>query len=260
MTLLFLVLLSLFKKRNKPLLVVCDNDLTAKELYKFCYLSFPDSVFYFPKTESKEFGVSGFTPEYLRYQTEAYNNFLLKKTFLFISTSISINEIKYSAKNKKTQPLSIYKKQKTNINTLLNKLNSWEYKKRDKAEFPGSYSCRGCVFDIFPTTSANPFRLEFFGHEIYSLRTFDPKSQRTIKKITSATVWPPIGTTSALDTLSNLSKNFIKTLFIKTDGYFHSIVNNKNKEKNQIIKFLNIKKPTLPKPTLGKENSGFFFL
>ena len=97
MTLLFLVLLSLFKKRNKPLLVVCDNDLTAKELYKFCYLSFPGSVFYFPKTESKELGVSGFTPEYLRYQTEAYNNFLLKKTFLFIGTSISINEFKYSA-------------------------------------------------------------------------------------------------------------------------------------------------------------------
>ena len=251
-TLLFLVLLSLFKKRNKPLLIVCDNDLTAKELYKFCYLSFPGSVFYFPKTESKELGVSGFIPEYLRYQTEAYNSFLLKKPFLFISTSISINEIKYSTKNKNTQPLSIYKKQKININTLLNKLNSWEYKKRDKAEFPGSYSCRGCIFDIFPTTSANPFRLEFFGHEIYSLRTFDPKSQRTIKKITSATVWPPVGTTSALDTISNLSKNFIKTLFIKTDGCFHSIVNNKSREKNQTIKFLNIKKSTLPKTRIEK--------
>ena len=44
---------------------------------------------------------------------------------------------------------------------------------------PGQYAVRGGILDVFPPTSAVPYRLEFFGDELESLRTFDPASQRS---------------------------------------------------------------------------------
>ena len=45
---------------------------------------------------------------------------------------------------------------------------------------PGQLSNRGGILDIYPPQAAQPYRLEFFGRELESLRTFDPATQRSI--------------------------------------------------------------------------------
>ncbi|MDK2857945.1 MAG: hypothetical protein PWQ89_1064 [Verrucomicrobiota bacterium] len=49
---------------------------------------------------------------------------------------------------------------------------------------------RGGILDVWPPTSPLPIRLEFFGDEIDSLRTFDPGTQRSVEKIESAEIFP----------------------------------------------------------------------
>jgi transcription-repair coupling factor (superfamily II helicase) len=49
---------------------------------------------------------------------------------------------------------------------------------------------RGGILDVWPPTSPLPIRLEFFGDEINSLRTFDPGTQRSVEKIESAEIFP----------------------------------------------------------------------
>jgi len=44
---------------------------------------------------------------------------------------------------------------------------------------PGQYAARGGILDVFPPTSPQPYRLEFFGDELESVRTFDPSTQRS---------------------------------------------------------------------------------
>ena len=44
---------------------------------------------------------------------------------------------------------------------------------------PGQYAVRGGILDVFPPTASSPYRLEFFGDELESLRSFDPASQRS---------------------------------------------------------------------------------
>ncbi len=44
---------------------------------------------------------------------------------------------------------------------------------------PGTFSRRGGIIDIFPAAALNPVRIEFFGDEIDSLRSFDPSTQRS---------------------------------------------------------------------------------
>jgi transcription-repair coupling factor (superfamily II helicase) len=64
------------------------------------------------------------------------------------------------------------------------------YRPENTVEIPGTMSHRGGIIDIFPSTSEYPFRLEFFGDSIDSIRTFDPTTQRSVDKATSFTVVP----------------------------------------------------------------------
>lgn len=54
----------------------------------------------------------------------------------------------------------------------------------------GEYAVRGSLLDLFPMGSNEPFRLDFFDHEIDSIRTFDVDSQRTLNKIDQINLLP----------------------------------------------------------------------
>ncbi len=58
-------------------------------------------------------------------------------------------------------------------------------------EEPGQMSRRGGIVDVFPLTSPDPVRIEFFGDEIASLRLFDPTTQRSRSEIQAVTITPP---------------------------------------------------------------------
>ncbi len=57
-------------------------------------------------------------------------------------------------------------------------------------ETPGEFSRRGGIVDIWPPNLRRPLRIELFGDEIDSLRTFDPSTQRTLARVEQAWVGP----------------------------------------------------------------------
>ncbi len=73
---------------------------------------------------------------------------------------------------------------------LINSLLRSGYRKNDIVEKPSDYSVRGAVIDIFPPTESNPFRVEFLGDEIKSIRSFSVSSQTSIEKTDTLTITP----------------------------------------------------------------------
>ena len=67
-----------------------------------------------------------------------------------------------------------------------NELAEWlvanGYKRVDAVEYPGEFSRRGGICDIFPPDAPDPVRFEFFGDEVESIRTFAAGSQRSLEK------------------------------------------------------------------------------
>jgi transcription-repair coupling factor (superfamily II helicase) len=55
---------------------------------------------------------------------------------------------------------------------------------------PGQFSHRGGLLDVWPSTEANPVRLDFFGDEIETIRQFDPATQRTVEKLEHILITP----------------------------------------------------------------------
>ena len=58
---------------------------------------------------------------------------------------------------------------------------------------PGQYAVRGGIVDVFSFSFDHPYRIEFFGDEVESIRKFDPTNQLSINKMTRAVVVPNIG-------------------------------------------------------------------
>ena len=56
------------------------------------------------------------------------------------------------------------------------------YKRVDAVEYPGEFSRRGGICDIFPPDAPDPVRFEFFGDELESIRTFAVGSQRSLEQ------------------------------------------------------------------------------
>ncbi|HKP17973.1 MAG TPA: transcription-repair coupling factor, partial [Gaiellaceae bacterium] len=64
------------------------------------------------------------------------------------------------------------------------------YERVDRVEERGQFAVRGGLVDVFPTTGREPLRIELFGDEIEAVRAFSPFTQRALRPIDAATVYP----------------------------------------------------------------------
>lgn len=72
-------------------------------------------------------------------------------------------------------------------------LIEYGFEKVDYVYEPGQFSQRGGILDVFSFSFDHPYRIEFFGDEVDSIRKFDPVSQLSVNKLTRATIVPEIG-------------------------------------------------------------------
>ncbi len=80
--------------------------------------------------------------------------------------------------------------QEVDLALMLEHLYNLGYEPVAEAEESGQFSHRGGIIDLFPPTLSRPVRIEFFGDEIESLRTFDQETQRSLNPIASCVVGP----------------------------------------------------------------------
>ncbi len=75
--------------------------------------------------------------------------------------------------------LKIARGQKISFDTLINAIFKLGYERKSIVSDKGEFAVRGGIIDIFPITTSEPFRLEFWGDEIDSIRSFDTASQKS---------------------------------------------------------------------------------
>jgi transcription-repair coupling factor (superfamily II helicase) len=64
------------------------------------------------------------------------------------------------------------------------------YERTPQVEGPGQFAIRGGILDIFPLTEENPVRIELWGDEVDSIRSFDVESQRSLENLESLYLYP----------------------------------------------------------------------
>ena len=87
-------------------------------------------------------------------------------------------------------PLRIATGDEPGIDALAEHLASAGYERVERVEERGQFAVRGGLVDVFPTTGREPFRIELFGDEIEQIRVFSPFTQRALRQVSEATIYP----------------------------------------------------------------------
>src|SRR5438874_8649494 len=88
------------------------------------------------------------------------------------------------------EPIELAAGDERGIDDLVEELALAGYERVERAEERGHVAVRGGLVDVFPTTGREPFRIEFFGDEIESIRAFSPFTQRALHPVERAVVYP----------------------------------------------------------------------
>ncbi|MGD2153012.1 MAG: hypothetical protein PVG79_07055, partial [Gemmatimonadales bacterium] len=86
--------------------------------------------------------------------------------------------------------LQLEEGQEVHRDSLITRLEKAGYKKVPMVEAVGEYSARGGIVDVYPITTLDPIRVEFWGDTIESIRSFDILDQRSITHLASVRLLP----------------------------------------------------------------------
>ena len=176
---------------DKPVLVVFENVTTAERLYLSCYNLIPDRATLYPALATSDLDIPGFNLENERYRSEAFNLIQKNRSGLVFASFAAINDQNINITTDKEVAFLIKEGKTIDRPGLLSTLNGWGYEQADHTETPKTYSARGGILDVFLPYDTTPIRMEFFGSVVESIRTYNPRSQRTIKTISSVEILPP---------------------------------------------------------------------
>ncbi|MCQ2297365.1 MAG: transcription-repair coupling factor [Bacteroidales bacterium] len=90
----------------------------------------------------------------------------------------------------KEHTLEINRGGRLDIDFVMDMLQEYDFERTDFVVEPGQFAVRGGIIDVFSYADEHPYRIEFYGEEIDSLRTFDPVTQLSIKQLDSITILP----------------------------------------------------------------------
>jgi transcription-repair coupling factor (superfamily II helicase) len=100
-------------------------------------------------------------------------------TLLVATTPAALLQAVPSLEEFATRELTLVRGQPQPFHALLEQLQKLDYDAEAVCEAPGHYAIRGGIIDVYPITANTPYRLDFFGDEIESIREFDPVTQRS---------------------------------------------------------------------------------
>ncbi len=110
------------------------------------------------------------------------------------------------------------------LDQLFTQLIEFEFEKEDFVYEAGQFAIRGGIIDVFSYANEMPYRIELFGNEIESIRTFDPDTQLSLKYVNSIGLIPNLQTRfveeskqSFLSFLPKNTKTWIKDVQLTLD-------------------------------------------
>ena len=173
---------------KKPICILTYNEIQAKKIYEDIKY-FTDKVVFFPKKEVVTYDYIAESKDIPYKRIEALNKIATKKNLVVITT-IEATTQKLPQKDVLYRNKLHFKTGESyNLEELKQKLVSLGYSRYDLIEGRGQFSVRGGIVDI-ATNEKVGIRIEFWGDDIDSIREFNIETQRSIKNIETATIYP----------------------------------------------------------------------
>lgn len=212
---------------EKHKIIVTYSEDRAKEIWED-YRFFDHSVFLYP------------AKDVLFYSADIHGNLIAQKRLEVLKHIIEDDQVtvvmSFHAMMDQLIPLEELKAQIVKISVgqrierkeVEKRLSLIGYERTDLVEMAGEFSVRGGILDVFPLTEECPYRIEFWGDEIDSIRSFDIESQRSIETVEQFAIYPAVEmiltkerTTRGMERLEQEGKKLMQTFYdnVQTKEY-----------------------------------------
>ncbi|MBQ0050015.1 MAG: transcription-repair coupling factor [Bacteroidales bacterium] len=178
--------------QNAPFVFVAEDHESAGYLYHdLTQMMGENAVLFFPSSfrRAVKYGQKDSANEILR--TEVLSRIAKKTLPLYIVTfPDALCELVVSHDELDDQTLILRRGETTDISLLQDMLVGFGFERTDYVYEPGQFAVRGSIVDIFSFSSEYPYRLDFFGDELDSIRTFEIETQLSQGKKEEITIVP----------------------------------------------------------------------
>ncbi|MDE6015414.1 MAG: transcription-repair coupling factor [Acetatifactor sp.] len=168
--------------------IVTYSDIKAKELYEE-YKFYDRNVTLYPAKDLIFFQADIHGNQLVRERICTLRRLMERKPLTIITTYAALMTPQVLW-DRERDVIRVSRGGSLNESELARQLVAMGYEKCYQVESPGQFSVRGGIVDVFDLTEENPYRIELWGDEVDSVRSFDILSQRSIEKLESISIYP----------------------------------------------------------------------
>ena len=214
------------------LFVLQDADEAGYFYHDLTQIMGTENVLFFPSSykRSVKYGQRDSANEILRTEVLAKvsaRDVKAQEALLIVSHPEALAELVVSKKHLDERRLSLKTgQQQIDITDVAHTLRDYGFQEMDYVYEPGQFAVRGSILDVYSFSCEYPFRIDFFGREIDTIRTFEVQDQLSKEKRSDIEI------VSELATLATEKISFLKflpsdtVLVAKDFAYIHDVIDN----------------------------------
>ena len=168
--------------------IVTYSDLKAKEIFEE-YRFYDRNVMLYPAKDLIFFQADIHGNQLVKDRVKVLRRLMEKKPVTIVTTygALMTPQVLWDPDR---DIIDVYKGTSLDEGELCKRLVDMGYEKSYQVESAGQFSVRGGIIDIFDLTEENPYRIELWGDEVESIRSFDILSQRSIENLEGVSIFP----------------------------------------------------------------------
>ncbi|WP_034042645.1 transcription-repair coupling factor [Wocania ichthyoenteri] len=215
------VISSIFKQAEKPFLIVFnDKEEAAHYLNDLEQLCNAKDVLFYPGSYRRPYQIEETDNANVLLRAEVLNRInSQKKPAIIVTYPDALFEQVVTRKELERHTLKVSVNDKVSIDFVNEVLFEYLFKRVDFVTEPGEFSVRGGIVDVFSFSHDEPYRIEFFGDEVDSIRTFDVETQLSIEQVKKINIIPNV----ANKLLDESRQSFLKYIAQKTVVCFKNV-------------------------------------
>ncbi|HEX9600021.1 MAG TPA: transcription-repair coupling factor [Mariniflexile sp.] len=215
------VISSVFNQNDLPfLLVFNDKEEAAFYLNDLEQLCDDKDVLFYPGSYRRPYQIEETDNANVLLRAEVLNRInSRKKPAIIVTYPDALFEKVVTRKELERHTLKISVNDKLSIDFVNEVLFEYQFKRVDFVTEPGEFSVRGGIVDVFSFSNDEPYRIEFFGDEVDSIRSFDVETQLSIEQIKKVNIIPNI----ANKLLQESRQSFLQYMAQKTVVCFKNV-------------------------------------
>ena len=187
-----LVIAEVFKQTEKPFLIVLNNkEEAAYHLNDLENLLGEKNVLFYPGSYRRPYQIEETDNANVLLRAEVLNRInSRKKPAIIVSYPEALFEKVVTRKELEKHTLKISVGDDLSIDFVNEVLFEYHFKRTDFVTEPGEFSVRGGILDVFSFSNDMPYRIEFFGDDVESIRSFDVETQLSTEPANKITIIP----------------------------------------------------------------------